>query len=188
MPFAEHIAFYQLPAPPNLTLEDHIGDHLAFEHYLQDQEARTRTLRRLQNLHDSLAHKLEHSPSALGKRESFGSSQRPQYPPVRFLAWARSINFKPDWFEWASQKGVLPDELNPTAAPFFDADSPDYPELLAIAVRAWDYARSATEGTPKQRIERFLSERYAHLTESARGSIASVANWQKAGGRPRSKE
>lgn len=186
MPFAEHLAFFQLPDPPGKTLEDMKGDEAAYECYLQNQEARDATLRLHQQLHDSLKHRLEHSPSALGKPVGRPSMQ--QFPPVRFLAWAQSIDFKANWFDWAKGRALLPDELNPMTAPFFDVESADYPELLAIAVRAWDHARSVTAGTPKQRIERFLSERYSHLTESARSAIASVANWQKSGGRPRIKD
>jgi hypothetical protein len=184
MPFAEHPAFFQVPDPAGLKLEDMSGNEAAYEAYLQNQEARGATLGRHQQLHAGLMHKLEHSPSALGK--PVGPLSQQHFPPVRFLAWAQSINFKPSWFDWAKERGLLPDELNPMAAPFFDAESSDYPELLAIAVRAWDHARSATGGTPKQRIERYLSERYSHLTESARSAIASVANWKKSGGRPRS--
>ena len=71
------------------------------------------------------------------------------------------------------------------AAPFFDADSEDYPGLLHIAVRAWEHARTTSSGTPKKRIIEFVTERYPHVSEGAKESIALIANWQKAPGRPK---
>ncbi len=73
---------------------------------------------------------------------------------------------------------------SPFEAPFFDADSPDYPELLAIATRAWEYARKGTSGTPKQRVLEFLADRYSSLPQGSRDAIAQVVNWHRAGGRP----
>jgi hypothetical protein len=73
---------------------------------------------------------------------------------------------------------------SPFEAPYFDADAPDYPELLSIAVRACEHARKGGDGTPKQRVIAFLAEQYESLPQNARDAIAQVANWQKAGGRP----
>jgi predicted dienelactone hydrolase len=67
-------------------------------------------------------------------------------------------------------------------APFFDADAPDYPELLAIAVRAWEHARSSVGGTPKQRVHEYLAQRYEQLPMGTREAIATVVNWRRTGG------
>ena len=40
-------------------------------------------------------------------------------------------------------------------------------------------------GTPKQRIQEFIKERYPKVKEGTRDAIALVANWQKSGGRPK---
>ena len=69
-------------------------------------------------------------------------------------------------------------------APFFDADAADYPELLHIAVRAWEHARQTSAGTPKQRVLDFLADRYPLMPQSSRDAIAQVVNWQRSGGRP----
>ncbi len=69
--------------------------------------------------------------------------------------------------------------------PYFDSDSDDYPQLLHIAVRAWEHARSTSGGTAKQRISNYVLERYPDIAEGTREAIALVANWKKAGGRPR---
>jgi hypothetical protein len=68
--------------------------------------------------------------------------------------------------------------------PAFDADASDYPELLAIALRAWEHARSVSTGTPKQRIMAFLDSNYPHLAKGTKEIIAQVANWNRTGGRP----
>ena len=73
---------------------------------------------------------------------------------------------------------------SPFEAPFFDADSPEYPVLLAIAVRAWEAAREGTAGTPKQRVLEFLGQNYNDLPQGSRDAIAQVVNWQRGGGRP----
>ena len=70
-------------------------------------------------------------------------------------------------------------------ASIFDADSADYPELLHIAVHAWEHAKNTDGETPKKRILAFLNARYLGLHKSTKESIALVANWQKSGGRPK---
>jgi hypothetical protein len=73
-------------------------------------------------------------------------------------------------------------------APYFDADAGDYPELLHIAVRAWEHARKApSEGTPKQRVLDYLGTRYTSMSQGSRDAIAQVVNWHRAGGRPAKK-
>jgi hypothetical protein len=76
-----------------------------------------------------------------------------------------------------------------SAAPFFDAESGDYPMLLHVAVRAWEHARKqAGGGTPKQRIAAYIADRYPEIPEGTRDSMASIANWQRLGGRPKTGE
>jgi hypothetical protein len=73
---------------------------------------------------------------------------------------------------------------SPFEAPYLDADAPDYPALLHIALQAWEHARKGGNGTPKQRVIAFLAERYESLPQNSRDAIAQVANWHRAGGRP----
>lgn len=85
------------------------------------------------------------------------------------------------------ERGLEGDD-SPYIAPYFDADSPEYPELLAIAVRAWEAAKAAKNSeTPKQRVLNYLGERYPKLGQTSRDAIAQVVNWQRTGGRPSKK-
>lgn len=182
MPFSKHKAFFLVPDPANLD-RAHFKSDDAFDAYIQTQEERARVLEHHESVYRALEHKLDHSPSVqLVEVGAF------QYRPISFLAWAKSIGFKPDWFDWAASRNLLPADLNPMERPFFDADSADYPKLLAIAIRAWEHARAQATGTPKQRIARYLQERYPDLTPSTRDAIALIANWQKGGGRPSKKQ
>ena len=150
-PFLQLPSFSEFPEPHDLTVDSFNGDADQFDAYLERREHLHEILAPLRALSMSLQHKLEHSPSALGTPVASG-----QWRPVAFLAWARSIGFKPHWHEWAEKNNLLPDQLDVMAAPFFDADSDSYPELLHIAVRAWESAKADGTGTPKQRLERFL--------------------------------
>jgi|GEM_PF-2538750 len=108
-----------------------------------------------------------------------------RYAPAYFLKWASENGFTPEWAAWALKEGLIDAHDSVYRAPFFDPDAEDYPELLHIAVAAWEYARRQSSGTPKQRIERFLAERYGStIPRTTRGLIAQVANWQRTGGRP----
>lgn len=108
-----------------------------------------------------------------------------KHSPEFFVRWAEARGFVIEWASWARQHGLIDADLPATEAPFFDADSEDYPELLHIAVRAWDHARNSENGTPKQRIQDFIKQRYPHIKEGTRDAIALVANWRKSGGRPK---
>ena len=105
--------------------------------------------------------------------------------PSHFIGWAAARGFYPEWFEWAKSSELIDASEEVYRAPFFDPDQPDYPVLLHIAVRAWEAARVGGTGTPKQRIERFVSERYPALKATTRELIAQIANWERTGGRPR---
>lgn len=105
--------------------------------------------------------------------------------PAFFVRWAETRGFEIEWAQWARDHAYLEHEPPATAAPYFDADAEDYPRLLHIGVRAWEYARQTTGGTAKQRINAYLVERYPDLSVSEREAISMISNWQKAGGRPR---
>lgn len=108
-----------------------------------------------------------------------------RYTPEHFVGWAQVRGFVPAWHEWATSHELLDADESLSSAELFDPDADDYPELLHIAVRAWEFARKGTSSTPKRRIEAFLSERYPKLSPNAREGIAQVANWQRIGGRPK---
>lgn len=121
-------------------------------------------------------------------RHWFSGDHDPQkrYSPEHYLGWAAARGFIPEWHDWALSQGLIDAHEAVFRQPFFDPDSPDYPELLHIAVSAWQEARKGSVGTPKQRIEKFLLERYTTLPPTTRELIAQLANWQRTGGRPRS--
>ena len=105
--------------------------------------------------------------------------------PIHFIGWAAARGFQPEWYEWAKSSDLIDASEDVYRAPFFDPDQPDYPVLLHIAVRAWEAARVGGTGTPKQRIERFVSDRYPALKATTRELIAQIANWERTGGRPK---
>lgn len=105
--------------------------------------------------------------------------------PEFFVRWAEARGFEIEWAQWARGAEYIEVEPPVSSPPFFDADSEDYPELLHVAVRAWDHARCTSGGTPKQRISRYVEERYPGITDGAREAISLIANWQKTGGRPK---
>lgn len=116
---------------------------------------------------------------------SGGHDAERRYTPEHFVSWARARGFVPEWCEWATAHGLLGADESRSGSELFDPDAEDYPELLHIAVRAWEFAKMGNTGTPKQRIEAFLSDRYPKLSSNAREGIAQVANWQRIGGRPK---
>lgn len=107
-----------------------------------------------------------------------------RYSPEHYVGWAAVRGYEPEWYGWAVERKLLDPHEGVYRAPFFDADAPDYPELLHIAVRAWDAARLEERGTPKQRVLKYLSENHPKLSTTTREAIAQVANWQRTGGRP----
>ncbi len=109
-----------------------------------------------------------------------------RYSPEYYLGWAAAREFTPEWLEWAKKQGLIDEHETVFRQPFFDPDGEDYPELLHIAVSAWQEARKGGAGTPKQRIERFLEQRYSTLPPTTRTLISQLANWQRTGGRPKS--
>jgi hypothetical protein len=100
-----------------------------------------------------------------------------------FAAWAKTVA------QWDVPKELQTLISNDIAGfdPYrlFQADSDDYPPLLHIAVRVWDEARQqTTSDTPKQRIRKILDRRLG-LSDNEKEMIASIANWDKQGGRPK---
>lgn len=108
-----------------------------------------------------------------------------RYSPEHFLGWAEARGYRPEWYDWARSQDLIDDHDAVFRSPFFDPDRDDYPELLHIAVRAWQAAREDVVGTPKQRVLRYLGEKYSTLPISTRELIAQIVNWQRIGGRPR---
>ena len=177
-PFAEHISFMMVDPVEACSRADYPGDDAGYQDYLETAEHKSAVLAGHQRLYESLLHRLDRTERGLGDFVAF------RYRPVQFLAWASSIGFKPQWLEWAEKSGRLPKAIEAMSAPFFDADAEDYPELLHIAVRAWEDARQKTEGTPKQRVLDYLVARYPLMPQGSRDAIAQVVNWQRSGGRP----
>ncbi len=181
--------------PPDFTLEPY-GD-LSRETYTGDDESFESLLERIEEVNaildghrktiSVLCHVLDRSAVGLGDKRGTNKGREALYGPEQFLAWAQSIRYTVPWLEWAKSKALLPGETGPFSAPFFDADAADYPELLAIAVRAWQHARATTKGTPKRRVLDYLEGAYPTMPQGSRDAIAQVVNWQRAGGRPAKK-
>jgi hypothetical protein len=67
----------------------------------------------------------------------------------------------------------------------FDQASPYYPPELAIACQAWKSVsqRARSDKQPKSQIREWLEKHYRdHLSNDAKERIATVCNWNKAGG------
>jgi hypothetical protein len=70
----------------------------------------------------------------------------------------------------------------------FDSDSEMYPKELDIANIAWRAVAingHGGEGTPKQRLERWLRDSGNELSDAEIGRIAAVCNWDKSAVRPK---
>ena len=104
---------------------DFPGDDEGYQSYLATAEHKRSVLSGHQRLYESLLHRLDRTVGGLGDSIEF------KYRPVQFLAWAQSIGFTPAWLNWAKARDCLPKVIEPMAAPFFDADADDYPELAA---------------------------------------------------------
>lgn len=155
-------------------LEEEIS---TWQRYQQDPEviAKSKTLDACSGLLSRLAlrwNSTDHDPE---KRQ----------PPSYFIRWAGTQGFRPLWLDWAIRANLVDAHDGVYRAPYFDPDAQDYPVLLHVAVCAWEFARSTSGGTPKQRIERFLAERYPEIKATTRDLVAQLANWQRTGGRPK---
>lgn len=105
-----------------------------------------------------------------------------------FGAWAKSKGWSlPN--EFPIDKGVV-NSQSAVDGSDFDLDRDDYPDGLRIANVAWRAVAvngQGGEGTPKQRLERWLRGSGNELSEADIGRIASVCNWDKSAGRPKGK-
>jgi hypothetical protein len=105
-----------------------------------------------------------------------------------FGAWAKSKGWDlPD--EFPIDKGVV-NSQSAVDGSDFDLDRDDYPDGLRIANVAWRAVAvngQGGEGTPKQRLERWLRDSGNELSDADIGRIASVCNWDKSAGRPKGK-
>lgn len=184
-PFAEHISFLIVDPVVVCSRAEWPGCNSGYQSYLEAAEHKSDVLGHCQRRYEGLKHRLDRTIGGLGNASA---SLDDRFRPVQFLAWAGSIGFRPHWLGWAEVNGRVPQAIQPMSAPFFDADADEYPELLHIAVHAWDHARNKPDGTPKQRVLNFLAERYPNLPQGSRDAIAQVVNWQRAGGRPPKKQ
>ncbi|MBK7415121.1 MAG: hypothetical protein IPJ38_08450 [Dechloromonas sp.] len=68
-----------------------------------------------------------------------------------------------------------------------DFDHEHWPEELGIAFMAWRVSTKAdlSETTPKESMKKWIKENYAKFKDAKIERIATVANWDKAPGRPK---
>lgn len=84
-------------------------------------------------------------------------------------------------------------ELDSLAWEGFDPDSDTYPPELDMAMQAWRAVTNSPDAalTAKEQIEGWLNRNYPNkkmLSQEARARISVICNWEKSGGRPRSKK
>lgn len=84
---------------------------------------------------------------------------------------------------WCMKQGF------PVPAPFTKTLDPDYPVELRAAIEAFQAVRSnprlCAGRTPKAALAAWLQKNHPDLSDNARDRIATVANWQPAGGAPK---
>lgn len=69
----------------------------------------------------------------------------------------------------------------------FDQDASSYPEELDIALQAWRaISLSEREGPVKEQLVKWIRDNYPDQSTNSVERIATVANWDKTGGRPKS--
>jgi len=122
-------------------------------------------------------------------------NDKERYAPSFIIEWALSKHFRPDWLDWAIERGLyIPKQLTGAIAQTdFDKESSTYPKELDFALQAWRKV-STTEGKgkPKARIRTWLNNvndslpKEKKLSKDAIERIAIVANWDKTGGATRS--
>ncbi|OOZ75427.1 hypothetical protein BOW50_11710 [Solemya velum gill symbiont] len=110
--------------------------------------------------------------------------------PSHYVKWALSRNYEVPWLEYAQQHApnLLPDSLQQTPLWEFEPDSPYYPDELDIAMQAWRAVSIHGHDikNPKEDIKKWIREQRYELTSAALERIATVCNWNKAGGKPAS--
>lgn len=123
-----------------------------------------------------------HRKSIGGDLPTHGNTQ--QVYLAQFGAWAKARSWEPP--------DEFPISLVQEENPLTDyRDSDLYPEELDIAFQAWRAVavNGQGEGTSaKARLEQWLGLYYPRLSNAAVERIARVANWDKAGGKPKGGE
>lgn len=78
----------------------------------------------------------------------------------------------------------------PPAWEGFDPDSETYPPELDIALQAWRAVTNQRDPSKaaKEQIREWLKKHYPKLSKEARERIATVCNWERAGGRKKKEE
>lgn len=116
-----------------------------------------------------------------------------------FPDWNLTTVSRDDLVAWLASQGVRTGfffpNVKPSAEPdFLDPQNPRYSRKLAAAVRAWQEVNDPGKKTPKQALEKWLREHAAEfgLTDDEGNPVnqaidecAKVANWQLAGGAPK---
>ncbi|WP_432474145.1 hypothetical protein [Amphritea sp. HPY] len=116
-----------------------------------------------------------------------GELNEPHNQPKSFLKWLESKRFDYDeelkrFVEQASLPEInhKPEYLNPENA--------RYSQELDLAIEAWEYFQDqkVIKKSPKQAIEKWLKDHPSKLSGEAIKRIATMINWKKRGGSPKS--
>ncbi|MFT4255634.1 MAG: hypothetical protein QM599_01510 [Pseudoxanthomonas sp.] len=93
-----------------------------------------------------------------------------------------------DLAQWADAKGLLHEwKQQATTASQQARDLSRYPDELRAAIEAFEAVRDNVPAgkTPKAAISEWLKANKSELSESARDRIATMSNWQREGGAPK---
>ena len=129
--------------------------------------------------------------------EVVASDQSCIYKP--FPDWRLSTVMVEDARAWLSARGVttgffFPSQPAEQVLPYLDQKNPRYARKLAAAVSAWLAVTDPGKQSPKQALAKWLRENAASFglsgddgnpVEAAVEDCSKVANWQDAGGAPR---
>ena len=80
------------------------GSDEDYKKYINCYKQKKLILEQYKNQFRTLEHQLESSIKGLGEPATKSGFR---YKPVQFMEWAKSIGFIPQWFDWASAKGLL---------------------------------------------------------------------------------
>lgn len=96
------------------------GNEEAYKSFHGAWEQKHLILQQHNDLFHTLERKLKQSVTGLGE-PAIKRGIVHYYSPSRFMEWASSIKFKPQWFDWATNKGLLVFQKNQTPQ---DPDKP----------------------------------------------------------------
>ena len=165
-------------------------------HFLPVKEAFSRLSDSAQGLLDDL-HNVITNVRAASKLMSLHVFAGDAVRPRNFLLWARERGHTippalavltqdvPSIAELQARIKQLETDLS-KAWDQFDPEAPNYPPELDIAFQAWRAVckeSPPSDGTPRQRLERWIRNAYPDLVSEEVGRIATVANFDKQGGR-----